>query len=102
MLLLALFVLTPDPVAIIKVFEPSESTYLQRASHPSRRILEKYRDVDILSMFVREIKSPEAHNHLQEIPMTCIKGKALLVQLENSVFIKYMYLGNLISTFAHN
>ena len=50
-LLLVLFVLT---LAIIKVFEPSKSTYLQRASHPSRWILEKYWDVDILSMFVHQ------------------------------------------------
>ena len=95
------FTLIPDvdPVAVIKVFEPSDSTILKRAGHPCRLILEQYKDIDFLSTFVHEIKSPEEHSHLMAVPITEIEGKAVHLQLQNSSFDYVLKQPN---TYEHN
>ena len=80
-----LFVLTPDPVAIVKVFQSTEATLLQQAGQPCRQVLEEYKRINILSSFVHEIKPPEEHSHLEVIPIRH-QGKAVYVQLDNSLY----------------
>lgn len=94
-----LFALTPDPMAIMKVFEHSDSTFLQRAGHPCRQTLAEYRDIDFLSAFVHEIRCPEAHSHLEAIPLCNITGKAIYIHMENSVFHYVLKQPN---TYEHN
>ena len=76
-----LFVLTPLPVAIVKVFEHSDSTFLQQAGEPCRRILNEYKEIDFLDAFLHEVV---VHDHLKlkAVPVQSITGKA--VHLENS------------------
>ena len=93
-----LFVLTPDPVAIVKVFQSTEATLLQQAGQPCRQVLEEYKRINILSSFVHEIKPPE-HSHLEVIPIKDIQGKAVYVQLDNSL---YDYVLKQPNTHDHN
>lgn len=81
-----LFALTPDPVAIVKVFQHTESTLLEQSGHPCRRVLDEYKCINLLSSFVREIEPPEEHSHLEVVPITDIEGKAVYIQLNNSLY----------------
>ena len=91
-----LFVLTPLPVAIVKVFEHSDSTFLQQAGEPCRRILNEYKEIDFLDAFLHEVV---VHDHLElkAVPVQSITGKA--VHLENSEFDFVLKQPN---TFEHN
>ena len=80
-----LFALTPEPVAIVKVFQYTEATLLQQADQPCCQVLEEYKRINILSSFVHAIKPPEEHSHLEVIPIKDIQGKAVYVQLDNSL-----------------
>lgn len=80
------FILNPHPAAIVKVFEPSGSTILERAGYSCRQVLEDYKEVNFLSMFVHEIKPPTDHGHLMMIPISKIEGKAVHLELYNSQF----------------
>lgn len=93
------FTLNPNPAAVIKVFEPSGSTILQRAGNPCRPILEDYKEIDFLSTFVHEIKFPKEHSYLMVIPISRIEGKAVHLQLENSLFDYVLTQPN---TYEHN
>ena len=94
-----LFALTPEPVAIVKVFQSTVATLLQQAGQPCRQVLEEYKCINILSSFVHEIKPPEEHSHLEVIPITDIQGKAVYVQLDNSL---YDYVLKQPNTHDHN
>lgn len=39
--------------------------------------LEDYKAIDLLSIFVHEIKSPKEHGYLMAIPILRIEGKAV-------------------------
>ena len=81
-----LFALTPDPVAIVKVFQSTETILLEKAGHPCRQVLEEYKHINLLSSFVHKIKPPEECSHLEVIPVKDIQGKAVYVQLDNSLY----------------
>ena len=81
-----LFALTPDPVAIVKVFQHTESTLLEQSGHPCCRILDEYKCINLLSSFVCEIKPPKEHSHLEVVPITDIEGRAVYIQLNNSLY----------------
>ncbi len=72
-----LFALIPDPVAIIEVFEPSDSTFLKRVGHPCRRILNDYKNIDFLGAYMHEIKPSQTNTQLEVVPMQHIMGKAV-------------------------
>ena len=46
------FILNPHHAVIVKVFEPSESTILERVGHSCRQVLEDYKEEKNLSMYV--------------------------------------------------
>ena len=94
-----LFALTPDPVAIVKVFQSTETILLEKAGHPCRQVLEEYKHINLLSSFVHEIKPPEECSHLEMIPVKDIQGKAVYVQLDNSL---YDYVLKQPNTHDHN
>ena len=81
-----LYALTPEPVAIVKVFQSTAATLLQQAGQTCRQVLEEYKRINILSSFVHEIKPPEEHSHQEVIPLTDIQAKAVYVQLDNSLY----------------
>ena len=91
--------LTPDPVAIVKVFQSTEATLLQQAGQPCRQVLEEYKRINILSSFVHEIKPPEERSHLEVIPIKDIQEKAVYEQLDNSL---YDYVLKQPNTHDHN
>jgi len=80
------FTLDPEPAAVVKVFEPTGSTILERAGHSCRPILEEYKNVDFLSTFIHEIKPLKENSYLMVVPISRIEGKAVHLQLENSLF----------------
>ena len=80
-----LYALTPEPVAIVKVFQSTAATLLQQAGQTCRQVLEEYKHINILSSFVHEIKPPEEHSHLEVIPIRH-QGKAVYVKLNNSLY----------------
>ena len=84
-------------MAIVKVFEQTDSTLLQRFGPPCRRVLEEYKDVNLLNSFIHEIRSSEEARHLEVIPMDKIQGKAVHIQLENSTFDYVLRQPNTIS-----
>lgn len=80
------FALTPIPVAIVRVFEHSDSTILQRAGEPCHSILSEYKEIDLLDAFIHEVN---IHNHLElkAVPIQCITGKAVHLQTSECDFI---------------
>ena len=73
------FALTPIPVAIVRVFEHSDSTILQRAGEPRHSILSEYKERDFLDAFIHEVN---IHNNLKlkAVPIQCITGIAVHLQ----------------------
>ena len=80
-----LFTLDP-PAAIVQVFEPSSSTILERAGYSCCPVLQEYKEIDFLSSFVHEIKPPRHYGELTVIPISQIEGKAVHLELQNSLF----------------
>ena len=53
------FALNPNPVAIVKVFEHSNSSLMKRLGPSCRDVLEEYKEIDFISTFIQEIKCTE-------------------------------------------
>ena len=66
-----------------KNFELIGSTFLGRAGHSCRCVIEDYKDVNILSLFLHEIKPPTNHSGLKAVPIASIEGKAVHLKLFN-------------------
>ncbi len=79
------FILSPQPVAVIKAFKPSQRTYLERASHPCRAVLEQYKEINLMSLFIYEIH-PTDRGPIIVIPITEIIGKRVHLELKNKHF----------------
>ena len=62
------------------------ATLLEQAGHPCCQVLEEYKHINLLSSFVHEIKPPEEYSHLEVIPLNDIQGKAVYVQLDNTLY----------------
>ncbi len=93
------FVLTPQPVAVMKVIESSGSSILEQAGNPCRQQLNDYKEMKLLRMFMHEIKLPKGHFHLALVPISNIKGKAIHIQLNNSNFD---YILEQLNAYEHN
>ena len=65
--LIQTFALNPNPVAIVKVFEHSNSSLMKRLGPSCRDVLEEYKEIDFISTFIHEIKCPEEHSRLEVI-----------------------------------
>lgn len=79
------FTLAPEPVAVIQAFKPSKDTYLKRVGHPCRTVLEEYKQIDLLSLFVYEIHATDPGPTIT-IPIKNMKGKAVYLELHNNQF----------------
>ena len=63
--LIQTFALNPNPVAIVKVFEHSNSSLMKRLGPSCRDVLEEYKEIDFISTFIQEIKCPEEHKSVR-------------------------------------
>ena len=43
-----------------------------------RQVLEDYKEVNFLSMFVHETKPPTGHGHIKLVPISKIEGKQFI------------------------
>ena len=93
-----LFMLTPDPVAIVKVFQSTEATLLQQAGQPCQ-VLEEYKRINILSSFVHEIKATKRTQLPRGDSDKRHQGKAVYVLLDNFL---YDYVLKQPNTHDHN
>lgn len=73
------FLLTPEPVAIVRVFEQFPRSFLNQAGNPCRPILEQYSDVDILSDYINAIEK-ESHE-VVKVRLTSIISKAIILRI---------------------
>lgn len=79
------FVLNPEPVAIVRVFKYTSSTLLQRAGNPNRDVLKEYKRIDIANSFFHEVR-PQENYSLKMFPVEAITGKAVYIDLHNSLY----------------
>ncbi len=83
----------------MKVFESSGSSILQQAGNLCRQSLNDYKEMNLLSMFIHEIKHPADHFHLALVPISNIEGKAIHIKLSN---LHFDYVLQQPNTYEHN
>ncbi len=91
-----MFTLTP-PLALIKAYQKTSSSFLKSIGHSVRQKLQDYTRVDVLSSFIIQVK-----NDLKPacaIPLSCIVNKCVLVSCQNS---SYSYIIHVPNNYEHH
>lgn len=74
-----LFTTTPNPSAFIRQMEPLSTTLINRAGHPCRNSLIKYRSADLLSSYIVPVQMCTDHSPLHVIPIDSITLKVCII-----------------------